>query len=452
MFYDRTPAEPGKYPRVVNLPQDRLEQMLLRAVALRPRIELRRGHRVTGVRSRDDGVELVVEVDQDVQRLHADWLVACDGGRSQIRKALGLALEGTRHDARFIVTDVRVQMDLPAGVRRIWFDPLSNPDGTVIMHQQPGDLWRLDFGIPSGVAVEQALERGSVLARVGAHLELLGVDAPWELLWMGDYTATSVGLARYRHGRVLFAGDAAHLIPIFGGRGLNSAVEDGFNAAWKLAAVARGGTSQERGEEVGGAAWLLETYSSERVEGARQNMAKAGIGAEVIAARSPGSLLLRRAILDLILEGRPVASLLDHRTSDANSYAGSPLCEPSADVPQAQPGRPGEALLDVRAQLADGSVEYLIDALPDGFAILDVVEDRNGATAATIPGELPQTLLGLPLSLIRIHARSGAHDDVYPPGVYLVRPDRYVMARGAPGSAAAVLARAYDLLRSPAAV
>ncbi len=399
----------------MNLPQDRLEAMMLAAISQRPQVELLRGHRVSDVHADEDGVELTVLVGEREKRMRADWLLACDGGRSELRRGMGLALEGTRHDARFIVTDVRVQMDLPDGHRRIWFDPPSNPDGTIIMHQMPGDLWRMDFGIPPGIEVEEALRRESVLARVGAHLELLGVDAPWELLWMGDYTATSLGLASYRHGRTLFAGDAAHLIPIFGGRGLNSAVEDGFNAAWKLAGAMRGA-----GE------WLLDTYSTERVDGARQNMAKAGIGAEVIAARSPGSLRLRRAMLQLIREGRPVASLLDHRTSDANSYARSPLS--LHDDGPAGAGRPGEALLDVELEGARG---FLLDRLADGFTLLDV-NSEPGA-----PHDLPRTLLGLPLGAASVRVAAGA----YTPGPHLVRPDRYVMAREAPGNAAPMLAR-----------
>ena len=421
LFLDRTPEELGRHPRVVNLPQDRLEAMMLAAVAERPEVEVLRGHRVTGVRADGGGVELAVLVGKREKRMRADWLVACDGGRSEIRKGMGLALEGTRHDARFIVTDVRVAMDLPRGVRRIWFDPPSNPDGTIIMHQMPGDLWRMDFGVPPGVAVEKALRRDSVLARVGAHLELLGVDAPWSLQWMGDYTATSLGLASYRHGRTLFAGDAAHLIPIFGGRGLNSAVEDGFNAAWKLA-----------GATLGGGEWLLDTYSDERVDGARQNMAKAGIGAEVIAARSPGSLRLRRAMLQLIGEGRPVASLLDHRTSDANSYAGS-LLSLADDGPRAA-GRPGEALIDVEV---GGACGYLLDALPEGFTLLEV----NGEAGAR--HELPPTLLGLPLDAVEVRVQG----DAYTPGPHLVRPDRYVMAREAPGRTAALLAKVDARLR-----
>lgn len=449
LFLDRTPTEPGRFPRVVNIPQDRIEQMLVAAIADRPSVELLRGHRVVDVHPDGDGVQIEAVAGGERVDMRADWLVACDGGRSSIRRSLGLALEGVRHDARFIVTDVRAHLDLPPGVRRIWFDPPANPQGTVIVHQQPGDLWRLDFGVPPEADMETALDRAAVEARVAGHLELLGVRGPWELVWMGSYAATSVGLRSYRHGRVLFAGDAAHLIPIFGGRGMNSAFEDGFNAAWKLAAVARGGTAPGRGDQSGGAEWLLDTYSIERVGGADQNMSKAGIGVEVSAARSPGSLLLRRSLLGLILEGRPVASLLDHRTSDANNYAGSPLCHIQRSGEDRQIGRPGEALLDVRAQLADGSGGFLLDVLGEGFTLLEITDESNGRASATSAEELPSTLLGLPLAHVRIHARAGDEIGVYGPGAYLVRPDRYVLARGELGSGPALVAEVGARFQTP---
>lgn len=450
MFLDRTPVEPGRFPRVVNIPQDRLEQIILAEIARRPSIALRRGHRVTGVRQDGDGVHVEALRGGERVELHADWLVACDGGRSSIRRALGLALEGVRHDARFIVTDVRAQLDLPSGVRRIWFDPPSNPQGTVIVHQQPDQLWRLDFGVPPDADIATALDRASVEARVSAHLDLLGLRGPWELVWMGSYAATSVGLRSYRHGRVLFAGDAAHLIPIFGGRGMNSAFEDGYNAAWKLAAVACGGTSPQRGALPGGSEWLLDSYSAERVAGADQNMAKAGIGVEVSAARSPGSLLLRRSLLGLILEERPVASLLDHRTSDANSYADSPLCGPDEAIEDRQAGRPGEALLDARVRLEGGDECFLLDALGEGFTLLEIDADCGAEASAASGRELGGTLLGLPLTRTRVSPSAGEDAGIYAPGAYLVRPDRYVLSRGVPGSGPALLAAANALLRTPA--
>ena len=78
------------------------------------------------------------------------------------------------------------------------------------------------------------------MPRVQSHLTMIGEDAPWRPLWISIYNAKCLTLADYRRGRVLFAGDAAHLVPIFGVRGLNSGLDDAGNLARKLAAVLRG--------------------------------------------------------------------------------------------------------------------------------------------------------------------------------------------------------------------
>jgi len=437
LFTEWTQPEPGKYPRIVNIPQDSFEEILLAEVAARPLIDLRWGHRVESVRPGDAGVSLGVRRDGESFEVEAEWLVVCDGARSGIRRSLGLRLQGVAFDTRFIVTDVRARLDLPEGVRRIWFDPPSNPGGTIIMHQQPpGDVWRIDFGLPLHETTEAAFSPASVHAKVEAHLELLGAQGDWEVLWESDYTASSVSLPSFRHGRVFFAGDAAHLIPIFGGRGLNSAVEDGFNLGWKLAAVASG----EVGDQ------LLDTYSAERAEGARQNSAKAEIGAEVIAARSPTSLLLRRAALCLMLERRPaLTSLLDHRTSDANTYPDSPLHFEQWGAGPERGCAPGDAALDMLAGVRGGSRSYLSDLFGTGFTVLEVGSVPAAGDGATPAGG---TLMGLPVTVISIEPTPHDPEGGEPPyetGAYLIRPDRYVMGRIAGGGAAAVLAAARQL-------
>jgi len=422
LFLDWTPDEPGKYPRVVNLKQDLFEEMIVRAVSAQPLIDLRWGHRVDGLGADPDGVSLSVSTKDGELALKADWLIACDGSRSHLRRQLGLALQGVSYETRFIVTDVRANLDLEPGIRRIWFDPPSNPQGTVIMHQQPHDLWRIDFGVPVGEQVDVALSPDAVRTRVDAQLRMVGLRSDWELVWSGDYIASSASLESYRHGRVFFAGDAAHLVPIFGGRGLNSAVEDGFNLAWKLASVIRGGASEA----------LLDTYSLERVEGTRQNLAKAGIGVEVIAAYSPGSRLLRRAALSLMLDRQPrLKSLLNHRTSDANVYPRSLL---DMGAPAGGESHPAEYVAgDARVRFGDGRIGYLIEELGGGFTMLEVDEpDAPPAdSVAAGPQPVPGELLGLPLRRLRVSLvpeRNAAGEPGVGRGRYLLRPDRYVMA------------------------
>src|SRR3546814_3406024 len=91
---------------------------------------------------------------------------------------------------------------------------------------------------------------------------MIGETAPWKPLWISMYNAKCLTLDSYRHGRVLFAGDAGHLVPIFGVRGLNSGLDDAGNLAWKLAWVLRGHAGET----------LLDSYSHERVHATRQNL------------------------------------------------------------------------------------------------------------------------------------------------------------------------------------
>src|SRR5690606_28448945 len=124
--------------------------------------------------------------------------------------------------------------------RLAWFDPPSNPGSTILMHKQPDNIWRIDYQVRDDEDPAEAVKPENVLPRVKAHLEMMGETSAWEPLWITIYRANALTLERYRHQRVLFAGDAAHLVPIFGVRGANSAIDDADNLGWKLAYVIKG--------------------------------------------------------------------------------------------------------------------------------------------------------------------------------------------------------------------
>ncbi len=125
----------------------------------------------------------------------------------------------------------------------------------------------------------EAVKPENVLPRVRSHLQMIGETAPWKPLWISIYNAKCLTLDRYRHGRVLFAGDAAHLVPIFGVRGLNSGLDDAGNLAWKLALVIQGQAHDE----------LLDSYSAERVHATRENIAYGAKSTEFMAPPTSAS-------------------------------------------------------------------------------------------------------------------------------------------------------------------
>ncbi len=190
-------------------------------------------------------------------------------------------------------------------------------------------MWRIDYQLPPGEAPEQALQIDSLTARINAQLEMIGAGGtPWELDWYSVYSARAMTLSDYVCKRVIFAGDAAHMLPIFGVRGANTGLQDGHNLAWKLAFVLRGWGSPR----------LLDTYSEERVAAAREIVGEAGKSTRFMTPPTRGFRLLRDATLSLSLQHEFVRPLFHWRTSRPHEYLSSSLNHVSAARTDGAPG------------------------------------------------------------------------------------------------------------------
>src|SRR5690606_23635783 len=158
--------------------------------------------------------------------------------------------------------------DLPLPTERLaFFDPDWNPGNTILMHREPHGIWRVDYQLPPGETPEEALRPESLKARIDAQLAMIGhPGAEWELDWGSVSSARALPLPGYVHGSVIRTGDAAHLRPVFGVRGANTAFQDAQPPGWQLAFVIPGlaGTKP------------LANYSAERVGAAREIIDEAG--------------------------------------------------------------------------------------------------------------------------------------------------------------------------------
>src|SRR5580700_10412300 len=205
------PSEPTqRFAPMINIQQYYVEQFAHAAAVRAGGVDVRWSTRVGAVRPHASGVELEVHTaDGRSHRLHTDWLIACDGGRSTVREQLGLQLEGTQYEGRYVIVDIE-QATRRTVERLAWFDPPSNPGSTILMHRQPDNVWRIDYQVADHEDPAEAVRPENVLPRVQAHLDMIGETAPWKPLWISIYNAKCLTLPNYRHGRVLFAGDAAH--------------------------------------------------------------------------------------------------------------------------------------------------------------------------------------------------------------------------------------------------
>jgi len=245
-------------PGMVNLQQYCLEDILVRRTTQLPLIDLRWQHKVVGVQSLDGAVHVAVDTVDGAYTLQADWLVVADGARSPVRHMMGLDMEGKVFKDRFLIADVVMQADFPAE-RWFWFDPPFHPGQSVLLHREADNVWRIDFQLGWDADPQEEKKPERVLPRIQA---MLGPDRKFELEWVSVYTFQCRRMERFRHGRVLFVGDAAHQVSPFGARGANSGLQDVDNLVWKLKWVLEGRASEA----------LLDTYSDERVAAADENL------------------------------------------------------------------------------------------------------------------------------------------------------------------------------------
>ncbi len=421
--FDLLPDPGHERPAFINLQQYYVEGLLVERAMSLPNLEIRWKNTVVGLDAGADRVLLTVDTPDGSYRLSASYACACDGSRSPMRGMLGLHTSGRVFKDRFLIADVRISgLELPCE-RRFWFDPPFHPGQSTLLHKQADGVWRMDFQLGWDADPERERRPEHVMPRVKAVLESIGAgDREVELAWASVYTFACQRLQSFRHGRVLFAGDAAHGVSPFGARGANSGVQDAENLAWKLARVLRGESPDA----------LLDTYAREREHAADENILNSTRSTDFITPKSEVSRLFRDAVLDLSRHHAFARRLVNSgRLSVPATLARSALstqdCEPFE-------GRmvPGAPALD--APLArNGRPTWLLRELGPDFTLL-------------VFGAAPEWARALPLHTLTIDG-DGLSDpqglarqryDAQPGTAYLMRPDTHVAARWRCPSEAAV--------------
>ena len=240
-------AETTAIPGVLIIPQHRTEQLLFEAASATGLVDVRFGHRVTGFEQDGAGVTVSVATATGEQRVRADYLVGCDGAHSAVRDTLGLALEGKTYPARLLLADVRItdgRDTLP------WPRVSLRGRGIVGGIRIEPSTWRLIATLEPATSDDAAMSD----AHVRALVELLLGAGPFAPVWASVFRIHCRTSPQFRRGRVLIAGDAAHINSPAGGQGMNSGIQDAHNLAWKLARAIGGGRADD----------LLASYEAER--------------------------------------------------------------------------------------------------------------------------------------------------------------------------------------------
>jgi 3-(3-hydroxy-phenyl)propionate hydroxylase len=399
-------------PAFINLQQYYFEEYLIDRVrelqAEGKPIEIRGGNKVVAVGSHADHTHVEIETVEGPYELEADWLIACDGAGSPIRRMMGLDFVGKVFEDNFLIADVIMEADFPSE-RWFWFDPPFNRGQSALLHKQPDNVWRIDFQIGWDIDRDEELKPENIDRRLRA---MLGDNVDYELEWTSIYTFQCRRMERFHQDRVIFAGDAAHQVSPFGARGANSGLQDTDNLSWKLKLILDG-TAPES---------LLDSYDIERVHGADENILNSTRSTDFITPKSEMSRILRDAVLNLA-EHHPFARPLVNsgRLSVPCTYDGSPLNSPDALDGGPARTRPGSPCPDVPL---DGG--YLLPKLGDRFTLLTI--DADAPDEIEVDGIIA-TRLALSTSDDPTGALAARYLGDAGAAVYLIRPDQHVAAR-----------------------
>jgi 3-(3-hydroxy-phenyl)propionate hydroxylase len=410
--FDLLPEQGHKRPAFINLQQFYAEAYLVDRVEEMPAIDLRWCNKVTGLEQRNDLAILTIDTPDGPYRIGAAYVVACDGARSSLRQMVGAEFTGKVFEDRFLIADVRMAAEFPTE-RWFWFDPPFHAGRSALLHKQPDDIWRIDLQLsPDADPVKERLPE-NVRPRIA---RMLGHDK-FDFEWISLYKFQCRRMDKFIHGRVIFAGDAAHQVSPFGARGANSGLEDAENLAWKLDRVLRK-QSQES---------LLESYHIERSAAADENIRESTRSTDFMAPATKPESRYRKAVLSLAKETEFGQRMVNGGRLSVPSIYDSPLSTPDQDDWRGGP-RPGASMVDAPISSPSGEDQYLTDAFVERGSHFTLLEFVNGAAIVPPDG----------VEVIRVGGDGGFSDstglasaryDGKPGAAYLLRPDGYIAAR-----------------------
>jgi 3-(3-hydroxy-phenyl)propionate hydroxylase len=395
-------ARTGKlgHPPLVSINQPAMERTMLRALEDRPSVETRRNLTLEVVDRRADHVDIQVRPTGGgrSERITASWLIGCDGAASAVRSRLQIPFVGKTAPQRWIVVDARVDRPLGKVPHPHFVGHAERP--VVTLPMSPG-RHRWEWMLHPGEDAAPLLRSEAISEAIAEWLDGETVEIERAVV----YTFHTRMAARWRRGRVLLAGDAAHVMPPFAGQGFSSGARDAANLAWKLADVLDGAPTS-----------LLDTYEAERRPHVAAMQRTANMMGGFVQATSPRRVTLRDAFLHA-LDGSRLQRVLAENVKPLPTYGTGFFARRPARLPHRR-----------TVGTLFPQTDRLDDRLGSGWAAVAIDAASRGALEARgllvrEPGEEAQWLRSRGLTWA------------------ILRPDRFVFACGTAGDLPAEVPR-----------
>ncbi|WGR99758.1 FAD-dependent oxidoreductase [Bradyrhizobium sp. ISRA443] len=410
--FNLLPEEGHKRPAFINLQQFYAEAYLVDRVEQLPGVDLRWRNKVVALESRNDCVALTIATPDGAYQVRATFVIACDGARSSLRQMVGAEFAGQVFEDQFLIADVKMTAAFPTE-RWFWFDPPFHAGRSALLHKQPDDIWRIDLQLNPDVDPVAEKRPENVRPRIE---RMLGHDK-FDFEWISLYKFQCRRMAKFVHGRVIFAGDSAHQVSPFGARGANSGLEDAENLAWKLDRVLR-----RRSPE-----GLLESYHIERSAAADENIRESTRSTDFMAPATRQEARLRQAVLSLAKETEFGKRMVNGGRLSVPSVYDTPLSTEDRDEWRGGP-RPGASMVDAPVAERDGKSTFLTEAFIKQGTRFTLLAFGSGA-AADVPEGVGKIQVGGEGGLVDSQGLAAMRYEAAPDTAYLLRPDGYVAAR-----------------------
>ena len=363
--------------------QPYLETKMERLLARYPNVTVMRGRELVNFVQDEDGVVVEHAASAGSQyaqppaaapklsesaRVRAQWLVACDGGRSGVRNSLGIKMAGKSFPEPWLVVDIKAKEGEDCFRHMPYFNFHCDPKQPTVSCPQPNGHHRFEFLLMPGQTKEQMEDPATVRSLLARYVDVDKVEVLRRLV----YTFNALVAERWREGRVLLAGDAAHMTPQFMGQGMSSGVRDAHNLAWKLDAVLRGADPK-----------LIDTYESERKPHAKEMIDISVQMKNFVSLANPLQAKLRNVVVKTLLKTPKVGDYLREArfkpppTYPHGAYFGLPR--------RRRNGAEGRPIPQPQVRTYEGRRALLDDFLGEDFALVgNACDPRAGLDAQTL--------------------------------------------------------------------